>query len=681
MTNSLLKETDFPLFSSFNVDEVKPAIDERIQSCRALKETLLAKGDYTWQGFIAPIEAQEDKLSQSFSPVGHLNAVKNNEPLREAYQYCIEKMSEYSTQSGQDKRLFNAYQQALKNDKSLDMVQKKIIKDTIRDFELSGVNLSGEKREQFERNAAQLSKLQSDFDNNVLDATMAWHYHSEHTDVLMGLPDALIERAKQQAQAMDKKGFVLGLYAPTYIAVMQQAQNRKLREAFYHAYTSKASSFSQHHEFDNAKIMQKILKLREAQAKLIGFANYAQVSVQTKMARSIGEIEAFLNELLDKSKYQAEKEFDELSMFAKQQGLDEEMAPWDVSFYSEKLKKSRYNFTAEELRAYFPLPQVMGGLFSILNTLYGVQVKEIESFDRYDDDTAVYAFYDKQGAHKGKILVDLFARRHKRDGAWMDECRTRYVKENGQLQAPVAYVTCNFMPATQGEPALLTHTDVLTLFHEFGHALHHILTEVDYLAASGINGVEWDAVELPSQFMENFCWSEEGLKQIAEHYQTGEALPEHLFKRLVESRKFQSGLAMLRQLEFSLFDIKLHQQQAQAVDVHEVLQEVRKNTALVMPPEYNRFENSFSHIFAGGYSAGYYSYKWAEVLSSDAFALFEESGNILDAISGEVFLSNILQKGGSKPAAELFKAFRNREPQVDALLRHHGIESLIEHES
>ncbi len=664
---------DLPKFSQIDINNAKVEVENCITYCRDLKEQLLKQNDYTWDNFIYPLEEAEDQLSKTFGPLGHLNAVKNTAQLREVYQHCVEKVSEYSTQTAQDERMLRAYQYVLQHDKSLDQAQIKAINDAIRSFKLSGVDLKGDKRQEFEQVVTKLAKLQSDFENNVLDATMAWHYHTLDEDELKGLSDNVKEQARLKAQTEDKDGFVLGLDAPTYISVMQQADNRKLREIFYKAYVTRASDQAEDKSFDNVKIMQEIMRLRAKEARLLGFENYAEVSLATKMATSVDEVMHFMHDLLAKAKPHAQKELQELKAFAKTRGLDDELKPWDSVYYSDKMKKARYDFTSEELRPYFPLDHVMKGLFSVLLSLYGVIAKKCDVWDKYHPQTELYEFYDENKRLRGAILVDFFARAHKRDGAWMDECRTRYKRLDKSVQTPVAYVTCNFMPAKKGVDALLTHNDVLTLFHEFGHALQHILTQVEHLPVSGINGVEWDAVELPSQFMENFCWCEEGLQLLSQHVTTKESLPRELFQKLVASRQYQSGLAMLRQLEFALFDMQLHQSNVESLDIHQVIEDVRQSTALLEVPAFNRFENSFSHIFAGGYAAGYYSYKWAEVLSSDAFAEFEQGESVLNKVIGHKFMQIILEKGGSAPAAELFEQFKGKKPSVDALLRHNGI--------
>ncbi|MFZ9035282.1 MAG: M3 family metallopeptidase [Francisellaceae bacterium] len=676
--NSLLQQSDFPQFSRFKVGECVEAIETVLTRLRQKKDELIALNDYSWKGFVAPFEEAEDALSQAMSPISHLNAVMNNDQLRAAYQTVIELITDYATEMAQDKKLFEIYQTIHDGDASLDEVQKKILSDAIRDFKLAGVDLSQEKQDQYKKIVARLAKLQSDFENNVLDATMNWHYHSVDGSELSGLSEDMLALAATKAKQAKKSGLLLGIDPPSYLAVMQQADNRALRETFYRAYNTRASSLADDKSYDNSAIMNEIMDLRQEKAKILGFDNYAEVSLATKMAHSVDQVETFLWNLVEKSYPQAQQELKELAEFVKTLGVTEPLESWDLAYYSEKLKKQRFDFTEEELKVYFPLSQVMSGLFQILADIYGLTVIEELQFDRYHADTTLYRFEDGDGNLRGKILIDLFARDHKRGGAWMDECRTRFRKRDHSLQIPVAYVNCNFMPTQNGDEPLLKHNEVVTLFHEFGHALHHILTQIDYLPASGINGVEWDAVELPSQFMENFCWQRQGIALISKHVKTGQPLPDALFDKLIQSRVFHSALAMIRQLEFSLFDMLLHKNYDRNRDIHAVLSHIRERVAVIKTPDYNRFENSFAHIFAGGYAAGYYSYKWAEVLSSDAFAMFEESGDILSYETGQRFLHGILEQGGSKSAATLFKAMRGRDPDITALLRHSGI---LAHES
>ena len=672
-TMNNVTKLDLPIFSNLDINKIQAEVEASIDHCRKVKENLLHQKTFNWNSFIYPLEEAEDKLSKTFGPLAHLNAVNNTAQLRDVFQSCMEKISEHSTHNAQDRRLLAAYQCILKDDIKLDSAQIKAIKNSIRDFKLCGVHLDDDKRNQFEEIVIKLEKIKIDFENNVLDATMAWHYLTEDKKVLEGLTDSVMEQAKEKAKAQGKDGFSLGLDAPTYTSLIQQADNRQLREKFYHAYMTRASDQAENKSFNNTKIMKEIIQLKTKQAQLLGFKNYVEVSLVSKMATSVDEVINFLTDLYEKAKPHAQKELDKLKIFAVNNGAKEELKSWDISYYSEKMKKAEYGFTGEELRSYFPLKHVIKGFMKIIKSLYGVKANEIQFWDRYQPETNLYEFHDENNVLRGAIIVDLFARENKRDGAWMDECSRRYKRLDGSIQIPIAYVTCNFMPPKKGKDALLVHNDVLTLFHEFGHALHHILTQVDYLPISGINGIEWDAVELPSQFMENFCWCEEGLKILSQHIDTKEPLPVKLFKKLVASRHYQSGLAMLRQLEFALFDIHLHLANVESFDIHQIIKDLRKSKTLLDVPEYNRFENSFSHIFAGGYAAGYYSYKWAEVLSSDAFSVFESKSSVLDKCIGQKFMHEILEKGGSEPAARLFKAFRGQKPTVDALLRHNGI--------
>ena len=665
--------THLPEFSKIEIKNIVPTLSALIAEYKALKARLLTgENNYSWNNFIQPLDEQEEKLNQMFSPVRHLSCVANSEALRNAYEKSIELLIQYSTEKGQDKALYEAYKYVYHHDGSLDFVQKKALKDILKAFEHSGVSLPKEQRDQFKKLKTELSKLTNNFENNVLDATMGWVYHTQDPSQLTGLPKAVVSAAKTKAQEKGKTGYILGLDMPTYLAVMMHAENRNIRETFYYEYCTRASDQgSNAGKWDNADNIAKILELRNKEALLLGFGNYAELSLDEKMASSVFEVEKFLKDLLFKSKPQAKQELKVLQEFATKLGFENTLETWDVAFYSEKLKQEKFNFSDEDLRDYFPLSKVLAGLYKIIKTIYGLDVKAAIDYDTYHSDVKLLEFYDACQVLRGKIYIDLFSRDHKRGGAWMDECRVRFRRLDGEIQIPVAYVNANFMPPQKNMEPTLTHNDVLTLFHEFGHALHHILTKVNYVAVSGINGVEWDAVELPSQFMENFCWEREGLNLISGHIQTGVALPETMLIKLKESRCFQSGMQMIRQLEFSLLDLELHRHYP--INVQEIIDEVRKNVSVLLPPRYNRFQNSFTHIFSGGYAAGYYSYKWAEVLSSDAFSKFEQASTILSKVVGREFLEKVLEKGGSKPASELFKDFRGRQPEIGSLLRHSGI--------
>lgn len=673
MKNSIV--LDLPVFSKMDMNQAKINIETCIEKCYGLKNKLLKEKNLTWNNFIYPLKAAEDVLSKNFGPLAHLNAVKNTIKLREIYQDCLKKISDYSTNIAQSREMFDAYMHVLRNDDTLDQEQIKAINDTILQFKLSGTNLNSTKRRRLESISTKLVKLQSDFSNNVLDATMEWRYCTNDESELQGLSDHVKKQAyiKSKKQGISKK-FVLGLDAPTYVAVMQQVDNRNLREFFYKAYVTRASNKAKNKDFDNTALMKNIVKLRDEKAKILGLLNYAELSLATKMVESPREVMNFLHNLLNKVKPCAEQEIFKLNTFALNHGLIGKLKPWDVSYYSEKMKKKYYKFNTEDLREYFPLTHVIEGLFKIFLKLYGIKAYKVDSWDKYHSCTDLYKFYDKDLNLRGAVLVDLFARENKQGGAWMDECCTRYKRLDGSIQYPIAYVVCNFMPPEkEGVDALLTHDDVLTLFHEFGHALQHILTKVDHLPVSGINGVEWDAVELPSQLMENFCWCEEGLKLLSQHVVTQKKLPEKLVHNLINSRRYQVGIAMLRQLEFAIFDMELHQCNVQNLNIHKVTEQVQKSTALLDIPSYNRFENSFLHIFSGGYAAGYYSYKWAEVLSSDVFEEFKNKASILNATVGKKFMETFLERGGSVSAVKLFKIFKGREPSIDALLRLSGL--------
>jgi oligopeptidase A len=544
----------------------------------------------------------------------------------------------------------------------------------LRDFHLSGVDLAADKQARYKEISQQLSKLASQFEENLMDATNAWQKVITDVEQLKGLPESALAQAKQSAEAEGKEGWLISLQFPSYLAVMTYADNRELRREHYQAYSTRASDQSPDADkWDNSEAMEQILALRHEKAQLLGFNNYAEYSLATKMADSTDTVVNFLEDLAEKSLGQAQRDLDELRQFAASEHGLEDLQAWDIGYYSEKMRQHFYQLSQEQVKAYFPVSRVLPGLFAIVEKLYGLQISPITEFDSWHPDAHFYQIIDKDQQPRGRFYLDLYARAKKRGGAWMDDCVGRKKTADG-IQHPVAYLVCNFTPPTGDQPALLTHDEVETLFHEFGHGLHHMLTQIDHLGVSGINGVEWDAVELPSQFMENWCWEKEALALISGHYQTGEALPDELFAKMLAAKNFQAGMMMVRQLEFSLFDFKIHQDYdpAQGGRIYQTLQSIRDRVAVVKPPVFNRFAHSFSHIFAGGYAAGYYSYKWAEVLSADAFSLFEENG-IFDRATGEAFLHNVLEQGGSSEAMSLFKNFRGREPKIDALLRHNGI--------
>jgi oligopeptidase A len=677
MNNPLLANSPLPMFSKIKPEHVVPAIDQLLSEARAsVEQHLQATHHYTWENLVEPLEDADDKLSRAWSPVSHMNSVVNSDELREAYNACLPKLSAYSTEMGQNEALFKAYRFIADSDEfaTLDTAQQKIIRNALRDFKLSGIDLDDAKKQRYKEISQELSALASNYEENLLDATNAWSKLIRDIDDLAGLPESALAQARQTAASHNEDGWMITLQFPSYISVMTYADNRELRREHYTAFATRASDQGPHAEqWDNSEIMEKILALRYEKARLLGFNNYAELSLATKMAEKPDDVTAFLEDLADRSWRHARKDLAELRDFAKKHCGIKDLQAWDMAYFSEKMRQHFYQLSQEEVKTYFPVTRVLPGLFAIVEKLYGLQISELTGFDSWHPDVRFFEIHDQHGQLRGQFYLDLYARAKKRGGAWMDDCVSR--KRFGDtIQTPVAYLTCNFTPPAGDTPALLTHDEVTTLFHEFGHGLHHMLTQVDHLGVSGINGVEWDAVELPSQFMENWCWEKEALALMSGHYQTGEPLPDALFDKMIAAKNFQSGMIMVRQLEFSLFDFRIHRDYdpEKGGRIYETLEQVREQVAVVRPPKFNRFAHSFSHIFAGGYAAGYYSYKWAEVLSSDAFSLFEEKG-IFDPETGKAFLTNILEKGGSQDAMELFINFRGRKPTIDALLRHNGI--------
>ncbi|WP_341328809.1 oligopeptidase A [Methylotuvimicrobium sp. KM2] len=677
MNNPLLTDNTLPHFSEIKPEHVVPAIEKLLADARATVDRHITASDqYSWENLIEPIENAEDKLNKAWSPVSHMNSVVNSEPLREAYNACLPMLSDYSTEMGQNEALFKAYQAIAQSEEfqSHDKAQKKIVANALRDFKLSGIDLEPAKKQRYKEISQELSKLTSRFEENLMDATNAWSKLITDSDDLAGLPKSALAQAKQTAEANQQSGWMITLQFPSFQAVMTYADSRALRREHYEAFVTRASELGPHAgRWDNSQIMEQILALRHEKARLLGYDNYAELSLTTKMADSPDQVIGFLEDLADKSWRQARKDLYELREFAAKHYGIKDLQPWDIGYYSEKMRQHFYQLSQEEVKTYFPIDRVLPGLFAIVEKLYGLDISEIDKFDSWHEDVRFYQILDRNGQLRGQFYIDLYARPKKRGGAWMDVCVSRK-KYQDEVQTPVAYLTCNFTPPTGDDPALLTHDEVTTLFHEFGHGLHHMLTQVDHLGVSGISGVEWDAVELPSQFMENWCWEKEALELISGHYQTGEKLPDSLFDKMLAAKNFQSGMMMVRQLEFSLFDLRIHKEYdpVKGGRIYEILEQVRKQVAVVTPPPFNRFAHSFSHIFAGGYAAGYYSYKWAEVLSSDAFSMFEEHG-IFNETIGHAFLTNILEQGGSDDAMELFIQFRGRKPEIDALLRHNGI--------
>lgn len=663
-----------PRFSDITPEQIQPAIEQAIEACKAEITRLLEQPGYTWDNLVAPIDEVDDELSRMWSPVSHMNSVISNDELRAAHDACLPLLSEYGTWVGQHQGLYQAYQQILDSDDfaNLSEAQQKVISNAVRDFKLSGVALPDDKKQRFAEVKSRLSDLSSTFSNNVMDATLGWHKHVTDESLLAGLPESALAAAAQAAESKELEGWLFTLDIPSYLPIMMYADNRELREEMYSAFVTRASEQGPNAgEWDNGPVIAETLKLRQEVAQLLDFEHYAQRSLATKMADSVEQVNSFLHDLAKRSKPQAEKDLQAVRDFAANTYQMSDLQAWDLPYYSEKLKQAEYAISDEVLRPYFPENKVVDGLFDVVQRLYGLCITERTDVNTWHKDVRFFDIFDKEDVLRGSFYLDLYARAHKRGGAWMDECQVRRVKLDGSLQLPVAYLTCNFNAPVGDKPALFTHDEVLTLFHEFGHGIHHMLTKISVGGVSGINGVAWDAVELPSQFLENWCWQPEALAFISGHFETGEPLPQDLLDKLLAARNFQSAMQMVRQLEFSLFDFNLHERKGNA-DVQTVLDAVREEVSVVTPPEFNRFQNSFSHIFAGGYAAGYYSYKWAEVLSSDAFGRFEEEG-IFNPKTGEDFLHNILEMGGSREPMELFTAFRGREPQVDALLRHSGI--------
>lgn len=663
------KTLGLPQFTHINIDTFVSHLEGLLKNNLEQVEKLIKDNPtYTWDNLMYPLDCLDDALDRFWSPFSHLHAVMDSKRLRVCYEACLPLLSAYQSALGQNQRLYEAIKSIDKH--TLNATQQKIIADALLDFELSGVALSAENKKRFEAIQTRLSELSNQFENNILDAVQDFSLYLENEDRLAGIPEHALNTARELAAEEKRLGFMLNLEYPCYQAIVTYAKDRKLREEMYHAFLTRASDKGPSAgRFDNTPLMDEILKLRHEEAQLLGFDNYAQLSLATKMAESTEQVLGFMHDLVNKARAQAQREFEALQQFA-----SDAVQPWDVAYLSEQRRQELFNLSQEDLRPYFPLPKVMQGLFAIVKKLYGMTIEEIKGEDIWHKDVQCYCVVDEKNNVRGYVYTDLFARKNKQGGAWMDSLQSRMQLQNGQIQVPIATLTCNFAKASKNKPATLSHDEVTTLFHEFGHCLQHLLTQVDYLGASGINGVEWDAVELPSQFFENWCWDKEALALMTEHVDTKEPLPMALFDRLIAAKNFQSGMAMLRQMEFSLFDFRIHQEYQANKDSHipDVLAQVRTQTNIVPIAPFNRFQHSFSHIFGGGYAAGYYSYSWAEVLSSDAFSRFEEEG-IFNPKTGRDFLQCILEVGGGMRAAEAYRAFRGRDARVDALLRHNGI--------
>jgi len=678
MTNPLLAFHELPPFPDIRPEHMVPAVSQVLDDARTGIASLLEADSHTWESLVHGREELEDRIHQVWSPVSHMNSVVNSPGIREAHKTCIELLTDYNTEMGQNRELFEAYREISESAGfiELNQAEKKVVENALRDFRLSGIDLPEAAQEAFSELARELSDLSSTFNNNVLDASQAWSRLIEDAAELPGIPESLLASMRQAAEAKDQTGYLLTLDAPCYLAVMTYCDDRNLRREIYLAYGTRASDRGPNAgEFDNSAIMAKILDARRAQARLLGFDNFAEMSDQRKMARTGAEVLDFLEDLAAKSNPPARTELAEIEAFAKVQGHKGPLEPWDVAYHAEKLKKASFDISEEELRPYFPADRVLKGMFEVVRRLFDIEVVPAADMPVWHSDVLTYQI-NRQGSPIARFYVDLYTRENKRGGAWMADCRVRRRGLDDRLQLPVAYLTCNFTNPVGDEPALLTHREVVTMFHEFGHGLHHMLSAVEAAGVSGINGVAWDAVELPSQFMENFCWQAEALSFMSGHYQSGEPLPDDLLNRLLSARNFQAAMFMVRQLEFGLFDFRLHTDfDPEGTDqVQDQLDRVREEVAVVVPPPEYAFQHGFSHIFGGGYAAGYYSYKWAEVLSADAFSKFLDDG-IFNRQTGEKFLSTVLEKGGSEDAMDLFIQFRGREPEVDALLRQDGIVS------
>lgn len=661
-----------PIFHSIQVDTYVERLEALLAEHLQRIEQLSQIPSPNWDTLIYPLECMQDELERFWAPLSHLHSVADAPALRTCYEACLPKLAAYESEIGQNEALYAAVKRI--DPVALDACQQKIISDRLRDFKLSGVALSPEHKAHFKTIVARLSQLTNQFETHVLDAIQDFHYHVTDVKRLAGLPAHAMAHAAALAKEKQMNGWLLGLDAPSYIAVLTYAEDRALRETIYAAYVTRASDQGPSAgKFDNTPVMHEILALRFEMARLLDFPNYAALSLATKMAESPQQVTSFLQDLITKAHPQARTEFAQLSDWAREHLQLEKLEPWDVAYASEKKQEATFAISQEALRAYFPLPKVLAGMFEIIERLYGIQFLEVQDIDRWHPDVKCYQLLDEHHAVRGYIYMDFFARSHKRSGAWMDSCQSRFEHADGSIQLPIAMLTCNF--AKSGDVAYISHDELQTLFHEMGHCLQHVLTKVAHISVSGIHGVEWDAVELPSQFFENWCWELEPLQMVTQHAETGEPLPPNVFHQLVAAKNFQSAMALMRQLEFSLFDFRLHEMFTDKSDVKLVstlLQDIRAQIAVVPFVAYNRFQHSFTHIFSGGYAAGYYSYMWAEVLSSDAFGRFEEEG-IFSTQAGHDFLHHILEVGGAQKAAEAYVTFRGRMPTVDALLRQRGI--------
>ncbi|QTS84238.1 M3 family metallopeptidase [Coxiella endosymbiont of Amblyomma nuttalli] len=674
----IVTKIDLPQFTTIALDEIELSLDRLLTDNRdKINRLITSRKNFTWDTLIQPIEDINDRLHHFWAPVSHLNSVVNSPELRDVYHACLPKLMDYSTELSHHEKLFHAIQSIAEGTEyqKLDMAQKKVIDNEIRDFKLAGVTLSTEKKQYFAKLVKTLSQLQNKFEENLLDATQSWYKQITNENELRGLPEHAKMAARQTAKQRSLKGWIFTLEIPSYLAVITYAGSRTLREEMYTAFVTRASDQGPNAgHWDNSTIMEEILCCRLELAKLLGFSNFAEYSLTTRMLKSPKKVIDFLNALTQTALPKAKAELKILCEFSKKALRIKKLEAWDIVYASEKLRKQQYDISQEDLRPYFPEPQVIQGLFKIVNRLFQITIKSIDEVDVWHPDVRCYGVYDNRNHLVSYFYFDLYAREKKRGGAWMDNYQTRRRLSNGKLQLPIAFIVCNLNPPVSGQPVLFSHDEVNTLFHEFGHALQHMLTKIDYAAISGIHGIPWDAVELASQFLENWVWQKESLHLIARHYQSGESLSDNLFQRLNKAKNFHAAMQIMRQLEFALLDMRLHMEfnPKEKNQIQHILDEIRSVIDVITYPPFNRFQHSFSHIFAGGYAAGYYSYKWAEMMAADAFSVFEENG-IFDYNSAQKFLTYILEPGGSKDPMDLFKAFRNREPNMKALLRQRGI--------
>jgi len=668
-----------PKFSNMPLDGMAERVEGLLAEARRSIDAILASNaPASWSTVVAPLEAIDHEFERIWGPIGHLDAVCYSDDWHDMYESCLDKVTMYFTELGQNEALFARFV-ALENApdfERLTLAQKKVIQHALRDFRLSGIGLPKEAQQDYKRITQRLSQLSSQFSSHVLKATQAWSLHLTDQARLAGLPESALGLLAQYAQQKDLPGWRVTLDFPSYHAVMTYADDRSLREALYKAYATRASELSDYPAYDNSALIDEIRQLRHQKALLLGFGSYADYSLATKMVQSPDQVVSFLEDLAQRAKPQAQQELSALADFAKRELGLSSLEPWDVSYVSEKLKEQRFNLSQEALKPYFPVETSLSGMFAIVSALFGIRIERLNDVDVWHPDVRFYVIRNEAGQEIAGFYLDPYARENKRGGAWMDVVQSRWRTASGELRLPVAYLVCNFTPPLAQQQACLTHNEVTTLFHEFGHGLHHMLTEMEQINVSGISGVPWDAVELPSQFMENFCWERESLDLLSKHVESGQPLPDEMLKSLKQTRHFQAAMMLLRQVEFSLFDFLLHLEYdaADPEDVLSLANRVREAVAVLMPPSYHRFSHSFSHIFAGGYAAGYFSYKWAEVLSADAFSLFEETG-VLNQDTGRRFRNSILAAGGSVDPMQLFKQFRGRLPSIDPLLRHSGIQA------